>query len=174
MRYALIILSLVFLPEDILHAQVGKCPQLPLTYDWVTPADYEKDTELVKQTLRWLCRTPLRAELQKQSLANAYVMEWLAGTPSITLEVETKYLPFVEDHPELLFTFIHGMAYYCLNHPETKNQVRLYLEGFKVVANLAAQSKELSKSPSLKSLLKAAKKNVLKEYTMEIIEKQGT
>ncbi len=145
-------------------AQPGRCPQLPKTYEWNAKEDYRKDREIVKKTLRWLCNNPLGVDIQTRSVANAFVLEWLAGTPDMTLDIQTRYLPFVQDHPELLYSFIHGAAYYKMNHPESTT-LKLYMAGFETVARLAGQSKELKKSSSLRPLLKAARKNQLREFT---------
>lgn len=168
-RFIFIIFISCFFQAPSAWSQVGRCPQLPQDYVWEVAADYEKDRDLVKKTLRWLCVTPLGADIQQRSVANAFVMEWLAGTPSFTIEIKSDYLQFTQEHPELLFTFIHGVGYYMMDHPEEKAELKLYNEGFKVVANLAAQSKELSKSSSLKPLLKAARKNTIRDYTKQIL-----
>ncbi len=159
----------------ILHGKVqAQCPELPEKYEWNTAEDYANDKDLVKKTLRWLCNTPLGVEVQKRSVANAFVLEWLAGTPELTMNVDTRVLPFETDHPELLYTFMHGMALYMLEHPKETDQIKLHTQGLKVVAELALSSKELSKSRSLKRLLRADRKNKLREYTKELLEEKKT
>ncbi len=147
----------------------AQCPKLPEKYEWNSHDDYAKDKQLVTKTLRWLCVTPLGIEVQQRSIANAFVLEWLAGTDEFKLIVDSKVLPFQTEHPELLFTLLHGMALYMIDHPKENNTIKLHTEGLKVVANLATQSKELSKSRSMKKLIHAAKRNKLKAYTEKIL-----
>jgi hypothetical protein len=158
----------MLLQTNICLSQKARCWETA-QQEVLTSEDYLKDKECVKKTLRWLCTTPLGVEVQQRSYANAYVMEWIAGTPMFTLELETKYLLFIDEHPELLYSFIHGMASYKLEHVDEKNPVKLYSEGFKIVASLASQSKELSKSSVLKPLLKAARKKTIREYTQTVL-----
>lgn len=170
LRYpAIISLLSLIMQMHLASAQSEHCWEKTRETEALTADDYIKEKDCVKKTLRWLCNTPLGMEIQQRSYANAYVMEWIAGTPLFTLEIETRYLYFINEHPELLYSFIHGMAYYKLDHPEEKDRLKLYSEGYKVVAQLASQSKELSKSSVLKPLLKAARKKAIRDYTQTVL-----
>jgi len=171
MKSLFLLVLCLFMRADIV-AQEGHCPKLPVQYAWETGADYEKDRDLVKKTLRWLCQTPLAVDVQQRSLANAFVLEWLTGVPSVTIEIKTENLPFYKSNPDLLFTFIHGMALYKMDHEDEKNEVTLYCKGFETVSSLALQSKELSKEHDLKPLLKATRKQKLREYVKELLQKK--
>lgn len=159
----LIFLLLVLVPVKM-FCQPGQCPDLPEKYRWITAEDYTKDRELVKKTLRWLCVTPLSEDIRVRALANAFVLEWLAGTPEITMNVRTKVLNFPDEHPELLLTFMHGMAYYALSHPKENNEVKMYEAGIKTVVDLSGQSKELSKLSRIKDFERMMKKGKLTLY----------
>ncbi len=171
MRFFLVILMFTVLMLGNSHgilAQAGKCPPIPKEYEWKVAGDYEKDRELVKKTLRWLCQTPLGEDVKQRSLANAFVLEWLAGAPDLTISVEQKWLPFLDKHEELLFVFIHGVALYKMDHPNESDESKLYVEGYKAIAELALQSKELSHSRALHPLLRAAKKSKIKQYFSDV------
>ncbi len=170
MRYINLFILFSVLLNSPIFGQEGRCPKIPTEYSWTEDADYAKDEELVKKTLRWLCLTPLGVDVQQRSIANAYVMEWLAGAPQIRINVTTTRLPFYNQHPELLFPFIHGIALFKMNKPGVTDDLTLYVEGMDVVASLSQQSKELSKSKVLKPLLKAYKKKRMKEYVKQILE----
>lgn len=148
-----------------------KCPELPQEFNWQTAEDYRKDAELVKKTLRWLCSAPLNIDLSKRSEANVFVLKWLSGTPDYTIAIETAKLPFLEQHPELLDTFIHGMALGYLSKDKPIEQVDAYAAGFQAVVQVASQSKSLSKSRHLRPLFKAARKNELKKYAEKTLGK---
>jgi len=158
--------SVCFLGAD---AQ-STCPEIPKQYGWNTPQEYAADEARVKEVLKWLCSQPLGLDIQKRSLANAYVMEWITGTPSLRLEVNSEAFPFIDQHPELLFSLIQGMAYYAMGHPEEKNAVKLHAEALETVAHHAELSEELSKDGDLKRLMRANRKRQLKEFYLESIE----
>lgn len=170
MKYGLLIILLLTYTATTVTAQEGRCPKIPSAYSWSADEDYSKDEDLIKKTIKWLCVTPLGVDVQQRSLANAYVMEWLAGAPQIKINITTAHLPFYEAHPDLLFPFLHGIALFKMNKPGITDQLTLYTEGMDVVASLTQQSKELSKSKVLKPLLKAYKKKRMKEYVKQILE----
>ena len=164
MRKSILIILLAVLHSAILFGQPGQCPDLPEKYGWRVAEDYSKDRELVKKTLRWLCITPLSEDIRDRALANAFVLEWLAGTPEITMNVRTKVLDFPSEHPELILTFMHGMAYYAMSHPKENNEVKMYEAGIKTVVELAGQSKDLSKLTRIKEFERMMKKGKLTSY----------
>lgn len=167
LSHALTILCVGWL--SLVNAQsIG--PEIPKEYQWDTPQEYAVDEASVTEVLKWLCSEPLGLNIQKRSLANAYVMEWITGSPSIRLEVNSEVFPFLEEHPELLFSLIQGMAFYSLGHPDEKDAVKLHAEGLETVAHHAELSEELSKDGDLKKLIKANRKRQLKVYYQESLE----
>ncbi len=169
MNKALIIIVLQLISIQNSSAQYARCPKIPENYFWNTAEDYKKDSELVKKVLVWLCKTPLGIDVQQRSVANAFVMEWLAGSPQVTVEIATEKLTFYDKYPDLLFSFIHGVTLLKMEKPNLLDEVALYGQGYETVASLASQSEELSKEAEMKPLLKAYKKNRIKAYTMEAL-----
>jgi hypothetical protein len=156
------------------NAQEGKCPKLPNQYTWTTPEEYHKDEDLVKKTLKWLCATPLGIDAGQRSIANAYVMEWIAGAPNIRIEIETQRIAFYATQPDLLFSYIHGAALYKLEKNASCNDTDMEIKAYETVANLALQSDELTHDSSLKPLLKAYKKSKMKQYVASTHENKTT
>jgi hypothetical protein len=149
----------------------GRCPDIPAQYEWNSAEEYQKDAELVKKTLRWLTMAPLNVDLAVRSEANLFVLRWLSGTPDYRVDIQTSMLPFLEDHPELLDSFMHGVALGYLTKGQDIGLLDAYAAGFQSVAQIAAQSKTMSKSRALKPLLRAARNQQLKEYTQKVIQK---
>lgn len=170
MKKRIFIMLILTFCGNMLFAQEGRCPKIPETYEWLTPEDYIKDQDLVKKTLRWLCNTPLGIDVRQRSLANTYVMEWLAGTPTMQIEIKTNQLSFYESQPDLLFCYIHGIALYKIDKPNTVDPIVEMTKGLETIAELVLQSEELSKDSSLRPILKAYKKKKLKEYSKEICQ----
>jgi hypothetical protein len=146
------------------------CPEIDKAYKWENAGDYERDKEKVMEVLRWLCKTPLGDQVQQRSVANAYVMEWIAGTPSHRIELNTEAFVFLESHPELLFPFIHGAALFALKKEGEVNPVKLHVEALENVARLAEQSEELSKDSELKKLIRAYRRQVLEKYYEDALQ----
>lgn len=167
-KIAVFILILASLKGE---SQVCKSPDIPTEYHWTTPEEYRASKDDVEKCLRWLCTTPYGLEVVKRSEINLFVMTWIAGSPDLTVSLDVKNFPFLQENQELLFSMVHGMAYYQLNHPNEKSQERIYLKGLETVCELSLQSEELSKEKYLKPLLKAYKKKELKVYLEELLGK---
>lgn len=153
------------------QAQECRCPDIPKENTWSSAAQYKRDLEKVKEILRWLLCSPFESELSKRSEANAFVLEWISGSPWVRVEISTADLPFTNDFPDLLFTFIHG---YALKALETKQKQShdVYCEaGYIAVAHLT-HTDEFKKNPSLMELHKAVKRNHLSEYMKSIRQKK--
>ncbi len=153
------------------RAQVCKAPEIPAEYNWTTPDEYRASKDDMEKCLKWLCTSPYGLEVVKRSEINAYVMTWIAGSPELTVNLDVKFFPFLQENQELLFTMVHAMAYYQLNHPNEKSQEKIYLKGLETICYLANQSEELKKAKYLKALLKADKKKELKPYLDELMGK---
>ncbi len=165
--------SLTVVPCDEIRAQYSSCPPVPDSSKWMVAKDYGQSRDSVEKLISWLCRTPFGANVRERSEANACVLIWLAGTPELRMEIDTRMIPFVEVNEELLYSFIHGWANYALSHPREKDRIKLYEKGFGTVAALASQSESLSHEKSLKSLLRAYRRGHLREYTEEVLATGG-
>lgn len=162
-----LILSLILSAQ--LQAQDCNKPVIPSTYQWKSASAYKKETESVKRALRWLCCSPLQSDLALRSQANAYVLEWLAGTPTLKLNIETKYLSFLTEYPELLFTFIHGAMLFSLEQPKQNAPKLVYLHGYESVIYLAKLDKSMRKSQCMKELKRLQKKKQLEQFIEELM-----
>jgi hypothetical protein len=140
-------------------AQIG--PNIPDDLVLQTDKDYEDHLGLARKSLAWLINTPLDEHLDKRNEVNAFVMLWLSGSPTITVEIDSKATPFIHDDETLIFPFIHGMALYQLGHPACDNKAKLHAEGLRVVNKANKQSKCVKSTKTLKAISKAAKRNNL-------------
>ncbi len=147
-------------------AQNGVGPSIPKDVVLNTEQDYAAQKSLVIKSLSWLISTPLEEHVDKRNELNAFVLLWLSGSPSLTLNIESKSMPFLEENEDLLFTFMHGMALYQLHHPKEKDKIKLHAEGLIAVARIVKMSK-VKKDGNLKKLLKAYRKDCVYGYAEE-------
>jgi hypothetical protein len=137
--------------------QRSKCPEIPEKYTWENAVDYQKDSTLVSECLIWLCQAPLYSNLECRSRVNVFVMEWLAGTPNLIIDVDSKVVPFTEENPELLYSFIHGMALYKMKNRNCEDQREMRIQGLKAVCKLIEREEDMKKSKSVKQLMRMSK-----------------
>lgn len=145
-------------------------PTLPDEFELNTPEDYPQYQEIVIESLQWLLKTPLEEEVNLRAKQNAFDLIWLSGSPTISLDIDSKAMPFMENHEELFYTFIHGIALYQLKHPDEKiDKVKLHSYGLKAVAEMVIRSHNIDMDSTLRKIVKAYRKKQIKEYTQELL-----
>ena len=152
-------------------SQTVNFPRLPEKHEWKTARDYKRDEELVLRTLQWLNKTPLNEEPLNRSKANLFVMEWICGSPSINISVETTALPFYDEYPDLIFPYIHGIAQCKLTKNPSCNEQKAIINGFNNVAFMIRSDASMKKSKSLQPLIKAYKKGKMEDYVGSLMNK---
>jgi hypothetical protein len=166
MRSWLLAIS-VFLCCPPAEGQQGKCPDIPIEEVRKCRDDYKRDETEVKSLLKWLCKTPYGIDVAKRADANYYILQWLSGNPEMTLNVHSEVLPPGSDTTDLLFSLIHGMLLYKMEHPKEIVNEKLHVEGLKVVVFLAEQSETYGEKKELRPLFKASRKKQLNDYVKE-------
>lgn len=146
-------------------------PDLPEEFVLDTPEDYPQYQELVIESLQWLLRTPLEEAVNLRAKHNAFDLIWLSGSPSVSIDINSKAMPFMENHEELFYTFMHGMAMYQLKHPDAEvNEIKLHSYGLKAVAEMVLKSYDIDMDPTLRKIIKAYRKKKIKEYSKKLLE----
>lgn len=166
MRSLIITISLFVFPL-LFWAQV----ELPEEFVLDSPEDYPQYREVVIESLQWLLKTPLEEEVNLRAKHNAFDLIWLSGSPSFSLEIDSRAMPFMENHEELFYTFMHGMALYQLKHPEDEiDKVKLHSYGLKAVAEMVLKSHNIDMDSSLRKVVKAYRRKQIKEYAKELLD----
>lgn len=165
-RIGLLILLLVL--NSRILAQPTGAPRIPENYHWESIRDYKKDEDLIVRTLQWLCKNPVNNEIEYRSKASLFVMEWIAGSPRIKIEIKSNALPFYEAYPDLLFPYIQGLALKKLSKPTCNNELEAMVSGFNTIGFMIDSDPLLRKEKALHSLLKAYKKNKMQSFVEKL------
>jgi len=142
-------------------------PRIPEDLSLESPDDYIEYQPLAISCMSWLVNTPRNEFPEKRMETNAFVMLWLAGTPTVKLVIDSKVLPFLEDEEDLLFPFIYGMALFQIKHADVNDKAVLHAEGLKTVVEVCERCRCVSKSNYLKKIRKAYKHGKLVELATE-------
>ena len=148
-------------------------PTLPEEFVLDAPDDYPQYQEIVIESLQWLLKTPMEEQVNLRAKHNAFDLIWLSGAPNLSIDIDSKAMPFMDTHEELFYTFIFGMALYQLKHPGVKtDKIKLHTYGLKAVAEMVLKSHHVEMDASLRKIVKAYRKKQLKEYAQKRLEEQ--
>lgn len=121
------ILAIILLATT-LSAQEFEVPQ---KYSLEKAADYAQYEDDIIACATWLETAPVKGEKKKLKAANRFLMQWLTGSPSVTIELNSKIINFTETNPELLSVFMAGWAKYALENKGEYNEVLANIAGIK-------------------------------------------
>jgi hypothetical protein len=162
-----ILVLMLLLATTSSMAQEGRKPEISDTIQWRTTAEYERDRELIIKCLRWLCTAPMGQDVIYRSEANAFVLRWLAGSPSVIIEIDETIFDFTEENDEMLFSVIHAMALTTMTKKKDMEKEKLAVETLRIVCELVESSEKYSADKKLKAALKAYRRDKLVEYVRE-------
>ncbi|PCJ96097.1 MAG: hypothetical protein COA50_07910 [Flavobacteriaceae bacterium] len=117
-------------------------------------AQYEVD---VLNGINWLENTPLNEQTTKRENANAFVLAWIIGTPSVTIELHTFQVDLTKKNSVLMTTFLGGWAKFALENPSEKNNnIKGNIAGFQSLMKVYAanKGKGIKKDNKVEKLLK--------------------
>ncbi|MBI1267406.1 MAG: hypothetical protein GC193_08260 [Cryomorphaceae bacterium] len=140
-------------------------PALPNSVAFKNATDYRSQDAKAAECLEWLLSKDSFECSEQREGVNAYVLVWLSGHPDVIVNVETRVMPFIDKHPELLFPMVHGSAQYALStDKKEQTQVKALVSGLKAVDSFCRSSKTLRKDPDLKQLHKLIRKKKISSW----------
>lgn len=86
--------------------------EVPRKYKLKKAEDYKEYEPVVIGAAQWLEETPLDKEKGKREKVNAFVLQWIMGSPNVTVEITEATMELFDENPDLLAVF---MARYAAN-----------------------------------------------------------
>ncbi len=93
---------------------------------------YEQD---VINGINWLNNTPLDHEFEKRKEVNAFLMKWMAGSPTEKIFIREGIVTFLSA-PDLLMAFLAGWTKYSIETRDFPNELKGNLAGIENVISV--------------------------------------
>lgn len=153
-------LTLIFIIST--HVLIGQTFEVP-DYDFKTKEDYEKYHAQIIAAVDWLEQTPVNEQDMKRKKANAFILQWLTGSPTVNVEIQEYVTDLTKKNPDLLVSFLGGWARYQLQHPEETDKMKLNTEGVKALLHVY-QLGSVNKDKQVEKLLKLKQPDELEAW----------
>jgi hypothetical protein len=142
--------------------------EVPKNYVLSSNADYQKyETEIIA-CANWLENFPLDKDEMKRKEANAFLMQWLTGTPNVSINLNADLVSkYTEKNPQLLMIFMAGWTRYSLENNYSKDQQKGYYEGYKSMINVYKKGIGISKDKNMGKLVEVYDKGELENWVKE-------
>ena len=159
MKKIKMLICLLFISTGLFAQKV----EIPNDLKLETAEDYKKTEQLVLNSSEWLLKTPISENPDKRKKISAFLMQWMSGSPTVTIELVSGIVPL--DSPDYLMLFMSGWTKYSLENEYSKNKVECAFAGAEnAIAFYLKNKSELGKSSEMEKLIKQQKKGSLKKY----------
>jgi hypothetical protein len=104
--------------------------ELPKNIELKTREDYSKYENAVVGAERWMEETDLDQETAKRQAINQFIVQWVAGSPTVTINLDESLAQLTEKNPDLLALYLASYSKYIIEHkndPSNFNAARAAL-----------------------------------------------
>ncbi len=125
--------------------------------------DYQKTENLVLTATDWLLKTPIGKSPEKRKEINSFLMKWMSGSPTVSIELVSGIVPL--DCVDCLMLFMSGWTKYSLENEYSKDKVACAVAGAENAITFYEKNiSELGRNADMEKLKKQKKKGKLKKY----------
>ena len=123
-------------------------------------------------TINWLENTPLDQNPNLRDQQKALFLAWITNSPTVSIEVNAKTIPFSEKNPELLIIYMGGWTKYSLENSYSENLVKCNLAGIKSAIKVYKKGVGIKKDKSMEKLIELDEKEELEKWITEQLAKK--
>ncbi len=166
MKY-LFTLSCIIIASTSTFAQEFTVPDID---DFKSEADYAKYEKEVIACANWLENTPLNQDRDKRAKANAFMIKWISGSPTVSIGIDEMVTKLADKNEQLLVLFMSGWTRYALENNYSKDNKRGYLEGLKSVVNVYKKGVDIKKDKDVEKFVELSDKGELEAWVKENVK----
>lgn len=124
-------------------------------------AQYEKD---VIGAVNWLMDTPVDAQPDKRKEVNKFLVEWISGSPNVSIEIKQEIVTFMSPNADLLVIYMGGWTKYVLETKDTDKQ-KGTLNGLEYVIQFYQKNKDkLKRDKNVEKYIGMKEKGKLEDF----------
>ncbi len=137
--------------------------EVPQDFELESAEDFRAHNDEILRAIDWMLNTPI-----DRKRVNGYFLQWLAGTPDVTVELQPSVVTFMEKSPELLMIFMAGWTDHALKSGKASDNYHGSLAGIETVITFyQANRQHLGKVKAVEKYIKMKEKGTLQEYVKE-------
>jgi hypothetical protein len=152
---------------------IGQDFQVPKNYKLAKNEDFAKYEKDIIACVNWLETSPLNKEPEKRKEANAFLLSWITGSPTVSVGINANIVNFNENNPELLMIFMGGWTRSVLeSKPQDNDQVKGNVAGLRSVIKVYKMGNGIVKDKKIEKLFKLEEGQELNKYVEEQLKKK--
>lgn len=162
MKLRLFLLLAIITSALFLHAQAPDLPAIPKEKEEYT----QTEPDFIKAA-QWLENTPIGTDADKRKAINGWVVAWVSGSPTVTIELGGTMVKLFNKNPDLLAVYMAGYTRYCLENNYSKDAIKATVAGMKSVVNCYNLGGQVKKDKSLSKAIEADKNGTLTDWVKQ-------
>ncbi len=95
------------------------------------------------------------------------LLAWISNSPTVTVELNEKMMPFTKKNAELLMTYLGGWTKYSLENAYSKDIAKGSLAGIQAAIRMYKKGNGLKKDKSMEKLIKLDDKKELEQWVVK-------
>lgn len=165
-------LSLLFLSCFVTMGIFAQDFTVPKDYKFVTKEDYKPYEPQIKEAISWALGKTLSADPKKRTEVNKFFMDWLSGTPDVSVAIDPRVLTFIEKNQELLMPFMMGWVRYSLENNYSSDFIKCNKAAIEAVVDFYNKNRGfLKKDKEVEKYDKLVSKGKLEEELTKRMKK---
>ncbi len=163
------ILSLVFSFGSLIFTPgiVAQEFQAPENVSLNTKDDYIKTEKDIIEAARWLEATQIGQQMDKRVKVNAFVLMWVTGSPTVTIEISKLCTNLAEKNSHLLAVFLASYCRYVLENNYNNDKLKASIAAIKSMINCYSLGGDVKKNKLMEKAMAADKDSKLEEWVKE-------
>lgn len=139
--------------------------EVPKNYVLKGKEDFSKYESEVLKGIDWLFQTPINSQSDKRKEVNMFILSWLEGSPTVSVEIKQEIVSFMKPNPDLLMIFMCGWTKYSLENKDYNNKIKGSQKGVEAVIEFYVKNKEnLKKDKNVEKYIKLKEEGKLEDY----------
>ena len=128
-------------------------------------ADFLRYEEDVVNGFLYLVKSPVTEKPDQRKALSKFLVEWVLGSPTVSIEASEKVAPYLYKDPTYLIHFLGGAAIYQIKTRDLTDKYKSYIAGTEFVIFFYNNNKKtLGKNKEIEKLIKLQKKDQLTAF----------
>lgn len=146
--------------------------QIPLNCKLSTKKDYREQESNVLKAIEWLQLTPVDAEKELRELAQSFIVNWIMGSPTVSIELDERLCGAFTENPIILMTYLNGCTKYAIENKQKKFLFETHYSGVNhVLAFYKTNTGKITANETLDNYLSMQADNTLEEHLKNVFKK---
>lgn len=140
---------------------------VPANYQLVVKEDYAKYEADIITASKWLEETALDQDEDKRKEVSSFVMKWIIGSPTVTIDLSDKISKIYGKNAQLLINYMAAYSAYWLQNKSSATKPAATKAGLISMMNVYKKDINIKKSKEMEKLIKLTEDGNLDKYIAE-------